>query len=193
MEAAEIGNGGAVEAQEGPGGAPESDPTGGEPEQPAGEPTEAPVSAFANIEAGLAARDGEEPPAPEAGEGEEPAADPEPEGAAPAATDAEAAAQALAEELRKLPGVVPQVIRGSTVEEVRGSLQLAREAYEAVRSDVEREAAEHVPGARSGVGPEPLPSTAFGKIEAGLAAHDRSGSRNGYAADTDFRTGKVRK
>ena len=186
MEAEETGNGGAVEAQEVADEAVASNSTAGAESGGSEAGTDAPAAPLATIEAGLVSLEGGRSDETEVAEETAPE---EP----PALSEAEAAAQLLVEELQKLPGVVPQVIRGSTVEEVRASLQLAREAYTQVREQVQGEAAVRVPPARSGAGPAPEPATPFAKIEAGLAQHQRGGSSNGYAADTDFRTGKVKK
>jgi hypothetical protein len=89
------------------------------------------------------------------------------------------AADALAVEYRKLPGVVAGLISGNTVEEVASSLEAARKAFGDVKAQVLKELGVGVPAARSGSGPAPMPSTPLGMIEAGLATVQsrRNGSR----------------
>jgi hypothetical protein len=87
----------------------------------------------------------------------------------------EAAAEALAAEYRKLPGVVADLIGGNTVEEVTASLARSRNVFETVKSQALQEAGEAVPPARGGPSNQgvPAPATPFGLIAAGLDAHDR--------------------
>lgn len=90
-------------------------------------------------------------------------------------TEASAAAEALAAEYRKLPGVVADLIGGATVEEVTASLQRSRTVFETVKSQALQEAGNAVPPARSGPsgGGAPPPATPFDAIAAGLDAYDR--------------------
>lgn len=78
------------------------------------------------------------------------------------------AAAALAEELRKLPGVAAEMVRGETVEEVKRSVEEARRVYEEVRAQVMREAGTRVPGGRATGVARPAPKTAVEMIERGL-------------------------
>jgi hypothetical protein len=144
-----------------------------------------PPGGLSMIEAGLASAAAgeelqEEPPVEVAVE--EPAPAPpaeqpgEAEGAAsqvPAEDPQARAAEALAAEDRKLPGLVPEVIGGATIAEVTASLQAARKAYSDVRAAVLKEQGEAqgaaVPPARSGAGPAPVPTTPLAMIEAGVA------------------------
>jgi hypothetical protein len=83
-------------------------------------------------------------------------------------TSEEKAAAALVAEYRKLPGIVSDLVRGSTIEEVTASLGAARSVYDAVKQQVLKEQSAGLPKARSGVGPAPVPATPLGMIEAGL-------------------------
>lgn len=80
----------------------------------------------------------------------------------------EAAAAALTEAYRALPGVLPDLISGSTVEEVKQSLAASQKAYADVKAAVLREMGEGVPAARGGAGAPAVPDTPFGKIVAGV-------------------------
>jgi hypothetical protein len=79
------------------------------------------------------------------------------------------AAEALIGALRKLPGVVPEVIRGRTVEEVQASFAEAQKAFENARAAVLREQGAAVPTARGGSNAVvAVPKTALEMISTGL-------------------------
>ncbi len=89
-------------------------------------------------------------------------------GAADSTPEARAAA-ALASEYRGLAGVVPELIGGGTIDEVKASVDRARAAYQGARSSVLAELGSAVPAARTGSEIVSMPETPTGKIALGIA------------------------
>lgn len=83
------------------------------------------------------------------------------------------AVTALIEAYRELPGIVPGLIGGGTVDEVKASLQAAKKAYADVRASVLKEQGERVPPGHAGSGATAEPRTSIEMILAGVAASRR--------------------